>query len=456
MPKKSKFRNFVIIGNGFDRWQNLPTSYEEFRKYYYKHIDEIVRDLGFQTYGSKDSKTITPVELVYGDAFHPSSLKDEFFWSFETSMALIDDQNLNLYFGKTDQGVYQLQETVEQASIILQKAFSDWVTSIKIDTLDSGFKFDETCYFINFNYTDTLEKRFGVDQTVDYHIHGEASDPETLIFGHATHPEMAFPELMEQRFIRRVGGGKSKRLRGLYLIESALYDTDKHVQDNIDDLCEFMTLDGVHIEDIENIYVLGHSFGEPDFEYFDFLSRVTKTGCNYNELSALWQAHHMGLDHMTEHSLFDMIRLNLLYAQHHRERELGMADISFPKHEMLEKAILGTENPYTGETEKKAKEAVHQRFILEQAKRTKEVLEELITIKGISEISESAQCASVLQLADYIDGGHEKRTADAKWHISYFSDSDQRQIESVMKRIGCANYALYPSIDECIADFRSF
>lgn len=25
-----------------------------------------------------------------------------------------------------------------------------------------------------------------------------------------------------------------------------LYETDEHVQDNIDDLCEFMTLDGVH------------------------------------------------------------------------------------------------------------------------------------------------------------------------------------------------------------------
>ena len=92
------------------------------------------------------------------------------------------------------------------------------------------------------------------------YIHGDFSDTESIVFGHSTHPERAFPELMEQKFIHRVGGDKSKRFRELYLVENALYETDKQVQDNIDDLCEFMTIDGVHIEDITDIYVLGHSF----------------------------------------------------------------------------------------------------------------------------------------------------------------------------------------------------
>ena len=37
------------------------------------------------------------------------------------------------------------------------------------------------------------------------------------------------------------------------------------MQDNIDELCEFMTLDGIHIEDFTDIYVLGHSFAEVDY-----------------------------------------------------------------------------------------------------------------------------------------------------------------------------------------------
>lgn len=138
------------------------------------------------------------------------------------------------------------------------------------------------------------------------------------MFGHSTHPERAFPELMEQKFIHRVGGDKSKRFRELYLVENALYETDKQVQDNIDDLCEFMTIDGVHIEDITDIYVLGHSFGEPDYEYFEFLVKATQVGIDVNKLSALWQVRNIGLQNISEDELFEWIHLNVIYATQHR------------------------------------------------------------------------------------------------------------------------------------------
>lgn len=88
---------------------------------------------------------------------------------------------------------------------------------------------------------------------------------------------------MEQKFIYKIGWGKSKRLRGLYLVEDTLYETDKHVQDNIDDFCEIMTIDGVHMEDITAMYVLGHSFGKPDYEYFEFFVKATYVWVDANE-----------------------------------------------------------------------------------------------------------------------------------------------------------------------------
>ena len=75
---KPKYRNLVIIGNGFDRWQGLPTAYDEFRKYYSAHLDEAMNDLGIhsKTISEPDgtTKTVTPVELVYGDPFDPQKL----------------------------------------------------------------------------------------------------------------------------------------------------------------------------------------------------------------------------------------------------------------------------------------------------------------------------------------------------------------------------------------------
>lgn len=458
---KGKYTKLFLVGNGFDRWQGLPTSYDNFRQYYFNHILEITKQLGIKTEKDKAGNIITPVEKIFGDIFNPATLPGEFFWNFESSMALLDDQNIALYFGKSNKGVYQMQETLNEALEILRKTFGDWIKSIFIEDKDTGYRFDDSCYFINFNYTNTLEKRFQVDEGNVNYIHGDFSDTESIVFGHSKHPEIAFPELMEQRFTHRIGGGKSKRLRELYLVEEALYETDKHVQDNIDDLCEFMTIDGLHIEDITDIYVLGHSFGESDYEYFEFLVKATQAGIDVNKLSALWQVQNIGLQNMSEDDLFEWLQLNIIYATQHRKTEFQRENVSFPKEEMLEKRLFGKTSVYTDEDGNahevddimpKALEAVHKRFLMEQAARTKEVIEELCILKKVTQLPHD--CYSVLGAADYIDGGHDKRVNNAEWHISYFNDKDRVQIEKVMNRVGCTNYQLYQSIDKCIESLK--
>ncbi|MBR1495694.1 MAG: hypothetical protein IJ601_11695 [Acidaminococcaceae bacterium] len=100
----------------------------------------------------------------------------------------------------------------------------------------------------------------------------------------------------------------------------------------------------------------------------------------------------------------------------------------------------------------KATETVPKRFIMEQAMRTKEVIEELCAIKNVVKLP--GDCLSVLKVADFIDGGNEPRKQDATWHISCFSDQDKVQAEKVMTRAGCKNFVLYHGIDECIECFK--
>ena len=458
---KGKYSKLILIGNGFDRWQGLPTSYDHFKKYYRDHIFSVARELRIKTTVDDDGMLITPVEMIFGDISRPSALPQEFFWNFEASTALIDDQNIINHFKKTKIGLYRLQQTVHAAQRILQKIFGDWIESIEITPEKPKYRFDDSCYFINFNYTATLEKRFGVNEKNVYHIHGEATDPESIIFGHSTHPETAFSELMRQRFVRTLDGKKSKRLQGLYLIENVLYATDKHVWDNIDDLCEFMTLDGLHMEDISDVYVLGHSFAEPDYEYFNFLVKATQMGCDFNELSALWKIRDIAFEQIDDDKLLDFINLNIAYATLHRKRVLGKDNISFPQAEQFERALFGQTDVYTdgaGNIHKKdvndenIKNAVHKRFLMEQAARTKEVIEELCLLKNVKELP--ADCFSILKAADFIDGGHAPRIVDAKWHISYNTEDDEKQIKSVLQRTGCENFKLFHGIDECISEFK--
>lgn len=67
MVSRSNYKNLIIIGNGFDCWQGIPTSYEKFRVYYNEHIEEVASKLGYSFYTIKDTagieKKITAVEL---------------------------------------------------------------------------------------------------------------------------------------------------------------------------------------------------------------------------------------------------------------------------------------------------------------------------------------------------------------------------------------------------------
>lgn len=454
---RSKYKNLIIVGNGFDCWQNIPTSYEEFRLYYAEHIDAVATELGYSFYTIDDKsgnkKKITSVELIYGNPLAPDNLESEFFWNLEARLDKLDDQLINLYFGREDEGRKALNKAVDEAVNLLRRLFCDWVSTFNIEPMDSGFHFSEDCFVINFNYTDTVEKRFGLSADQVFHIHGSANDADSILVGHATHPEEPFRELAERNFIKSLDPSKGlPRIDGLYAIEQALYKTDKHTMDNIDRLCVAFMERNVHVEDFENIYVLGHSMAQADIDYFKFLDSVTRCGCDYDRISPaghidmdmLWLISNSG--ELGEALLMRMIRLNIEYAMHHRNRIVTNAEELFPELKEVDE-MLGAGYSYSP---KDAEEAVKQRFWFEQARRTQEVLNKL---EERYHVPIPDGCHSILGYMDYVNYGHDQRKRNAQWHISYYSKEDKKRIEGVMKSLNLKRYKLYSSINECIKEF---
>lgn len=441
-----KVDTLIIIGNGFDIWQGLDTSYDKFEDYYHKHLDEILSKLKIKKYKAygKDGEIVhySDVELFYGNPFQPDKLSHDFWYTFEASLDKLDDQQLNLYFGKTRDGLKGIKRSAKNARRILTTAFCDWISTIRIDEKDTGYRFGDNCLFINFNYTDTLRKRFHVDKTREYHIHGEATDKSSIIFGHATHPEYPLSQLY------RMGG----RFRGLYYLEEALYNADKHVEDNYTNLCMYLALQGISVSDIKNIYVLGHSFGEADIGYFRNLINATQG--NEVFLEEITEEEKLYMDHL---DFAGMMNLNIQYAIHHRERALGIRPISYPKLEKLDvKMFQVAEDSYYRMQEKEQYRleaaAVHRRFLEEQALRDARV--EKRFLKTFRRVLKNNSCGRYEKkhLYNHVDSrsiSEEK----VKWHISYYSSDDKERIETVMKDLGCRNYQLYPGIDECIKGF---
>ena len=109
------------------------------------------------------------------------------------SMDKIDDQQDQIFFGRD--GVKNIKDVQENAQKILKEMFRDWVGTIHISEEISKYAFGDNVLFVNFNYTDTLLKRFGVKAVNEFHIHGMANEKESIIVGHATHPEYPYEPL---------------------------------------------------------------------------------------------------------------------------------------------------------------------------------------------------------------------------------------------------------------------
>ena len=396
----------VIIGNGFDRWQGLDTSYSAFRKYYLQHRDEIMKKLRIKKrkviYSTDHIEEFSDVELVYGDPFQPNEL-DEIFWGdFESSLNKIDDQKLNLFFGKEQSELKEMSRSIRNAKKILTTAFCDWIASLEINQQNQEYKFGDNCVFINFNYTDTLVKRFGIKPCMIHHIHGESSDKSSIVFGHSSHPQYPLPQLYD------FGG----RFRGAFFVDCLLYETDKHVQDNIQELIMFLTLQAVIPDNIKHIYVLGHSMNPVDVEYFQFLIDMTSVKSNVEK------------DAPTQDNFDPMedFKSQIDYIVSHRNRTFYG---EMPSEQQIN--------------------AIRKRFLTEQEERDK-LIEKLFFKKiGIKAENSKSQSSNA-----YINN----RLEDAKWHISCYSNKDKQWVDIVMKELGCKNYVTYKTIDECIEHFR--
>lgn len=407
--KHTDVDTIIVIGNGFDIWQGLDTNYLEFRKYYLSHRAAILRSLHIKPrlYIDEQGKKrkISDVELIYGDPFEPRELEADFWGCFEYSLDELDAERLNLFFGKDRKGLREMQRSIRNADRILRKAFCDWIATIVIDERESGYRFGENCLIINFNYTDTLLKRFRLNANQEFHIHGEASDRDSIIFGHASHPQL--PEDM----LYQLGG----RFRGLYLVEKILYETDKHVQDQLQLLCMFLAMHGVMKENIKDIYVLGHSMSMPDMEYFAFFmdaTRVPKHSAADTE---------QGPEPESDPDTLDALHNRMQYAIRHGGYQIKDSEI-----------------------EPEYRDAVMRQFAREQKERS-DLLER--------DFFRMLQKKQKPDRGDQQSPANPERTEDARWHITCFKDKDRQWIEGIMKIWECENYVLYPSIDECLKPF---
>ena len=184
--------NLFIIGNGFDIAHGLPTKYADFKKYL---SDRIKINQGIKD-NDEDYIKITEIpslpeqkiwckkgvcaeywkeeRLIYWLIDEVSNKKSDMKWSdFETYLSELNIHSVLEKWGYTIDNAMKIQETICDISGF----FFRWINTIDLSKVQKKSNLEkiirgDTDFVLSFNYTETLERIYGVCKHNICHIHG--------------------------------------------------------------------------------------------------------------------------------------------------------------------------------------------------------------------------------------------------------------------------------------------
>lgn len=270
-----------IIGNGFDMYHGLPCSYYYFGCYLLQYHPEFYEKLA-RMYGFGYMISAGYEDYEYG-------VQDIFWRYFEERLGEIDpiwvEGTLQDELGLECPDPVDLELPEIDNSTELKEYFQEWV-STTVDT-EENYKIikkylgknkldcKKQDYYINYNYTHTLEKIYDIPEYNVFHIHGECDGFSDLIIGHGNNDEII--RLMENiedlEDSPEYYGYQSTRNR--YIEYSCELSNLEDLKKDTDSLISEMEMKLNQLgEDILEICVWGFSCGTVDMPYIIKLNEL--------------------------------------------------------------------------------------------------------------------------------------------------------------------------------------
>ena len=264
-----------IIGNGFDLAHDLETSYYDFRNYLNEENWTFLSSLE-SMYGLSEGAWMDHAS----DDMIRSVFENGLWREFENNLSNIDEtilyngQDMELGLEGGDIGV---EDTLDyywenQYEFIreLNEYLINWVEQIDISDIDKRTDFIIECNddkFITFNYTLVLEEIYNINKENVLHIHGSIDEnDDSPIIGHGDKEKVN-----EMREIAR----ESKECfnEKKYSIYNAVAN---YCERTLKDVDEFISINRGffnNLNEVDEIYVIGHSLGDVDMPYFNEILR---------------------------------------------------------------------------------------------------------------------------------------------------------------------------------------
>ena len=163
--------------------------------------------------------------------------------------------------------------------------FSEWILHINTSAypIVPSNILNKNCLFLNFNYTDTLEKVYNIPASNILYIHGNALRGNNLILGH--HDATLFQEKIIPAF-------NAAEEHGIYMEDpeedfrlqkarEIIKDYFKKTYKDTASIIRYYQRFFNSLENVNEVYIFGHSLSEIDFDYFAEIKKNVPLTCQW-------------------------------------------------------------------------------------------------------------------------------------------------------------------------------
>lgn len=292
-----------IVGNGFDRAHNLPTSYADFKRYIgntikqnsgmgidnkYLKLDDIPNAVMPKIhYGNGNTSGILANynqerKIMYWLIDDVSKRKKQMDWNeFESYLSELNFNKILNRWEDDEWNIMGLRETVTDISSF----FFEWINSVDLCGKSQKKPYSSLIdkkrdFAFSFNYTETLEQLYEMDSSKICHIHGKREDDKTL-------QEKKQMTSFGKKNCELIIGFDEKRLN-LKKYTGELLDAHTGLVKDTERIIYSQKdfFDKIGNSDIKEIYTIGFSFSSVDMPYIEKI--CTEFNGNMGTKEMIW------------------------------------------------------------------------------------------------------------------------------------------------------------------------
>ena len=259
-----------ICGNGFDLHHGLPTSYDHYAKYLKEHHPSIFKeynDFPYLHIPYVAGKTITPW----------SNIENSLTINYQDLMEDSVQQDYPDLLSDSDSRWSDMEVNIGILTAFIESftgaCFYEWLSQIDCSNATPDLDLPKSALYVSFNYTDTLQSLYGIDDKNVFHIHGALkhlvgtdinSDVirDEIQFGSSELDTTIIHEELEHQFGDDDFYGASIE-PAVNTLGVFIQKASKDLAQNYEPLKEFIA-----DKDITEIVTMGHTLTEADFAYY--------------------------------------------------------------------------------------------------------------------------------------------------------------------------------------------